>query len=124
MIKEGALEKPRPLAIFGLHTTPETEAGRIGYRAGPAQATTHGRARPAKATAHAETASLVAPLGKGSFRQPLRRVAMSTGEASKVVMRTAGPMGRQTVGDVGPNKTTLRAPHRPARWLTPESLPR
>jgi len=38
MIKEGALENPRPLAIFGLHTTPETEAGRIGYRAGPAQA--------------------------------------------------------------------------------------
>jgi amidohydrolase len=38
MIKEGALENPRPLAIFGLHTTPETEAGKIGYRAGPAQA--------------------------------------------------------------------------------------
>ena len=28
----------RPLAIFGLHTTPETETGRIGFRAGPAQA--------------------------------------------------------------------------------------
>jgi amidohydrolase len=38
MIKEGALENPRPLAIYGLHTTPETEVGRIGYRAGPAQA--------------------------------------------------------------------------------------
>jgi len=38
MIKEGALENPRPLAMFGLHTTPETEAGKIGYRAGPAQA--------------------------------------------------------------------------------------
>jgi amidohydrolase len=38
MIKEGALENPRPLAIFGLHTTPETEAGQIGYLAGPAQA--------------------------------------------------------------------------------------
>ena len=38
MVKEGALENPRPLAIFGLHTTPETEAGKIGYRAGPAQA--------------------------------------------------------------------------------------
>ena len=38
MIKEGALEHPRPLAIYGLHTTPETEAGRIGFRAGPAQA--------------------------------------------------------------------------------------
>src|SRR5205807_599695 len=25
MIKEGALDHPRPLAIFGLHTTPETE---------------------------------------------------------------------------------------------------
>jgi amidohydrolase len=38
MIKEGALENPRPQAIFGLHTTPETDAGMIGYRAGPAQA--------------------------------------------------------------------------------------
>jgi len=38
MIKESALENPRPLAIFGLHTTPETQAGMIGYRAGPAQA--------------------------------------------------------------------------------------
>ena len=37
--KHGALRRnPRPLAIFGLHTTPETEAGKIGYRAGPAQA--------------------------------------------------------------------------------------
>ena len=38
MIKEGALENPRPLAIFGLHTSSELEAGQIGYRAGPAQA--------------------------------------------------------------------------------------
>jgi amidohydrolase len=38
MIKEGALENPRPSAIFGLHTTPETGVGKIGYRAGPAQA--------------------------------------------------------------------------------------
>jgi amidohydrolase len=38
MIKEGALDHPRPLAIYGLHTTPETEVGRIGFRAGPAQA--------------------------------------------------------------------------------------
>ncbi len=38
MIKEGALDNPRPQAIFGLHTTPETETGLIGYRAGPAQA--------------------------------------------------------------------------------------
>src|SRR5439155_9736867 len=37
MIKEGALDHPRPQAIFGLHMTPETEAGKVGYRAGPAQ---------------------------------------------------------------------------------------
>src|ERR1041385_1686527 len=50
MIKEGALENPRLQAIFGLHTTPETETGMIGFRAGPAQAsadvftiTLHGR---------------------------------------------------------------------------------
>src|SRR5262245_11396358 len=38
MIKEGALENPRPSAIFGLHTSPEIDAGKIGYRAGAAQA--------------------------------------------------------------------------------------
>jgi amidohydrolase len=38
MIKEGALENPRPSAIFGLHTSPEIETGLVGYRAGPAQA--------------------------------------------------------------------------------------
>ncbi len=38
MIKEGVLENPRPLAIFGLHTTTEIDAGKIGVRAGPAQA--------------------------------------------------------------------------------------
>jgi amidohydrolase len=42
MIKEGALENPRPAAIFGLHTTPEIEAGLIGFRAGPAQAAADG----------------------------------------------------------------------------------
>ncbi len=38
MIKEGALENPRPKAIFALHTSPELEAGQIGFRSGPAQA--------------------------------------------------------------------------------------
>ena len=38
MIKEGAMENPKPLAIFGLHTTTEVDAGKIGYRAGGAQA--------------------------------------------------------------------------------------
>jgi amidohydrolase len=38
MIQERALDNPRPAAIFGLHTTPETEVGKIGYRAGAAQA--------------------------------------------------------------------------------------
>jgi amidohydrolase len=38
MIKEGALEKPKPSAIFGLHTTAEIETGEIGARAGGAQA--------------------------------------------------------------------------------------
>src|SRR6266568_4214827 len=51
------------------------------------------RAGPPQATAHAETASLVAFQEKGAFRQPSRRVAMSIGEASKLVMRTSGPMG-------------------------------
>jgi amidohydrolase len=42
MIKEGALDDPRPMAIFGLHATPEVETGRIGFRAGPAQASADG----------------------------------------------------------------------------------
>jgi len=42
MIKEGALENPRPLAIFGFHTSPELDAGSIGYRSGPAQASADG----------------------------------------------------------------------------------
>src|SRR6266853_1116303 len=38
MIKEGVLDNPRPEAIFGLHVTNGLEAGKIGYRAGPAMA--------------------------------------------------------------------------------------
>jgi amidohydrolase len=42
MIQEGALENPTPAAIFGLHTTTEIDAGKIGYRSGPAQASSDG----------------------------------------------------------------------------------
>jgi amidohydrolase len=38
MVKEGALENPKPGAIFGLHTTAEIESGKIGARPGGAQA--------------------------------------------------------------------------------------
>ncbi|MEO6393024.1 MAG: amidohydrolase [Pyrinomonadaceae bacterium] len=38
MIKEGALENPRPQAIFGLHTEPNLQVGSIGYHSGPAMA--------------------------------------------------------------------------------------
>jgi amidohydrolase len=38
MIKEGALENPRPQAIFGLHTEPNLQAGQVGYHSGPAMA--------------------------------------------------------------------------------------
>jgi amidohydrolase len=37
MVKEGALENPRPQAIFGLHTA-GIEVGQIGYHSGPAMA--------------------------------------------------------------------------------------
>jgi len=37
MVKEGALENPRPAAIFGLHTA-AVEVGQIGYQSGPAMA--------------------------------------------------------------------------------------
>jgi amidohydrolase len=38
MIKEGALDNPRPQAIFGLHTEPNAQAGQIAYQSGPAMA--------------------------------------------------------------------------------------
>jgi amidohydrolase len=38
MIKEGALENPRPTAIFGLHTEPNVQVGQIGFHSGPAMA--------------------------------------------------------------------------------------
>ena len=50
MIAEGALEKPVPQAIFGLHVTARLPVGTIGYRPGPTMAsadrltiTVHGR---------------------------------------------------------------------------------
>jgi amidohydrolase len=36
MVKEGALENPRPQAIFGLHAFSEMAVGEIGYSEGPA----------------------------------------------------------------------------------------
>jgi amidohydrolase len=38
MIKEGALQDPKPDAVFGLHVTSGLPSGRIGYRAGAAMA--------------------------------------------------------------------------------------
>ncbi|MBG9388924.1 amidohydrolase [Caenimonas aquaedulcis] len=38
MIQEGALEKPVPRAIFGLHVTSRLNVGMVGYRPGPTMA--------------------------------------------------------------------------------------
>jgi amidohydrolase len=38
MIKEGALENPRPAAIFGLHVLPAIEVGQLSYNSGAAMA--------------------------------------------------------------------------------------
>lgn len=38
MIKEGALDNPRPAAIFGLHCDPRIDVGKVGYHIGPAMA--------------------------------------------------------------------------------------
>lgn len=38
MVKEGALENPRPDAIFGLHVMPSLQVGTVGYNSGPAMA--------------------------------------------------------------------------------------
>jgi amidohydrolase len=35
MVREGALENPRPSVIFGLHTNPSLEAGQLGFVSGP-----------------------------------------------------------------------------------------
>ncbi len=40
MIAEGALENPRPSAIFGLHVLPEMPTGKIGMKSGPYMAST------------------------------------------------------------------------------------
>jgi amidohydrolase len=38
MIKEGALDNPRPQAIFGLHVMPNIEVGQVAYNSGAAMA--------------------------------------------------------------------------------------
>jgi amidohydrolase len=38
MIRDGALQDPKPDAVFGLHVNSGLPSGRIGYRAGPAMA--------------------------------------------------------------------------------------
>lgn len=38
MVKEGALDNPRPSAIFGLHVMPGIEVGQIGYNSGASMA--------------------------------------------------------------------------------------
>src|SRR5262249_11405242 len=38
MIKEGALQDPKPDAVFGLHVNSGLPSGRLAYRAGPAMA--------------------------------------------------------------------------------------
>jgi amidohydrolase len=38
MIKEGALENPRPAAIYGLHVMPTVEIGQLSFSSGPAMA--------------------------------------------------------------------------------------
>ncbi|MDJ0788236.1 MAG: amidohydrolase [Myxococcota bacterium] len=38
MIEEGALEDPRPAAVFGLHVVPQYAAGELAYRSGGAMA--------------------------------------------------------------------------------------
>ncbi|MFZ2649812.1 MAG: amidohydrolase [Burkholderiaceae bacterium] len=38
MVEQGAMDNPRPLAIFGLHVTSRLPLGVIGYRPGPAMA--------------------------------------------------------------------------------------
>ncbi len=38
MVEQGAMENPRPLAVFGLHVTSRLPLGVIGYRPGPAMA--------------------------------------------------------------------------------------
>jgi len=36
MLREGALDTPRPEVVFALHSTPDLEVGQVGYTVGPA----------------------------------------------------------------------------------------
>lgn len=40
MIKEGVLENPKPMAVFGQHVMPLIDAGKVGFRAGKYMAST------------------------------------------------------------------------------------
>jgi amidohydrolase len=42
MLEEGAFDSPRPDLVFGLHVTSATATGTIGYRPGPAMASSDG----------------------------------------------------------------------------------
>jgi amidohydrolase len=93
MIREGALENPRPLAIFALHTAPELEVGTVGYHPGPAQAaidtfqlTVRGKAASGATpkqgvdaiAAAAQCVNALQPI-KGRQLDPLEPVALTIG---------------------------------------------
>jgi amidohydrolase len=81
MIKEGALENPRPSAIFAFHVSPMVDAGKIGYAAGPLLASTdsvdiviHGK-KAHGATPHEGVDALVAAAQCVNMLQPSTRGA-------------------------------------------------
>jgi amidohydrolase len=93
MMEQGALENPRPVAIFGLHGWPQLPAGTVGLRAGPIMASTdaiditvHGRGAhaayphrgidPILAAAHVVTA-LQAVVSR--FRDPAEPAVVTIG---------------------------------------------
>ena len=112
MIDEGALENPKPGAIFALHGWPDLPAGTIGFRSGPVMASTdaiditvHGRGTHAGyphlgidpvVTAAQMVVSLQTAASR--FRDPLDPVVLTfgsfhSGTARNVVPATASLQG-------------------------------
>jgi amidohydrolase len=58
MVKEGALQNPRPSAIFGLHVMPTVEVGKVSFNSGATMASSDKFIEARKFTAHIRMTAL------------------------------------------------------------------
>jgi amidohydrolase len=122
MIEQGALENPRPVAIFGLHGWPLLPAGTIGLRRGPAMASTdaidivvHGRGAHA-AYPHRGVDPIVAAAHVVAALQSVVSRRRDPAEPAVVTIGSfhAGT-ARNVIPDVAELKGTLRTLSEPQR---------